>query len=71
VSYFEPVRVCSIPKPCVIYLHGNASSRLEGRALVDLLVPYDIAYCILDFAGCGLSGGDFISLGYFEKEDVY
>lgn len=23
-----------------------------------------------DFAGCGLSGGDYISLGWYERDDV-
>lgn len=25
---------------------------------------------LIDFAGCGLSQGEYISLGYFEKEDA-
>lgn len=41
------------PHPCVIYLHGNASSRMEGLSLIELLIPYDISVVVLDFAGCG------------------
>lgn len=38
--------------------------------VLEYLIPYDIAVCGFDFAGCGLSGGKYVSLGYFEKEDV-
>lgn len=56
--------------PCVLYLHGNASSQLEGQFLVPNLCKYGIFVCCFDFAGCGCSGGDYVSLGYFEKEDT-
>jgi pimeloyl-ACP methyl ester carboxylesterase len=56
--------------PCVIYLHGNASSQLEGQFLVPNLCPYGFFVVCWDFAGCGCSGGEYISLGYFEKEDT-
>lgn len=56
--------------PCVLYLHGNASSQLEGQFLVPNLCKYKIYVCCFDFAGCGCSGGDYVSLGYFEKEDT-
>lgn len=56
--------------PCVLYLHGNASSQFEGQFLVPNLCKYGIFVCCFDFAGCGCSGGDFVSLGYFEKEDT-
>lgn len=47
------------PHPCVIYLHGNSSSRIEGVNIVEYLIPYDIAVVLVDFAGCGLSEGEF------------
>ena len=55
---------------CVIYLHGNASSQLEGRFLVPNLCPHGIHVFCFDFAGCGNSDGDFISLGYYESMDT-
>lgn len=55
---------------CAIYLHGNASCRLEGLNYIDLLANSDINLCVLDFAGCGLSEGEYITMGYFESEDV-
>ena len=56
--------------PVIIYLHGNSSSRMEGKKLVDFLFDYDINTFIFDFAGCGLSEGEYISLGYHEKNDL-
>lgn len=56
--------------PCVIYLHGNASSQQEGQTMVPNFCPYGVAVFCFDFAGCGASGGDYISLGYFETEDT-
>ena len=58
------------PHPCVLYLHGNSSSRVEGISLVEYLIPFDISLVLMDFAGCGLSSGEYISLGYFEKYDA-
>ena len=56
--------------PCVIYLHGNASSQLEGQLLVPNLCNYGIFVFCFDFAGCGCSDGDYISLGFFETQDT-
>ena len=56
--------------PCVIYLHGNSSSRCEAYAEVRYLLPRNICLFSFDFCGCGKSEGDYISLGYYEKEDV-
>jgi hypothetical protein len=69
-SYFEPLRIANKSHPCVIYLHGNSSSRLEGLSLLELLIPYDISVILMDFAGCGISEGYYISLGYYEKFDA-
>lgn len=56
--------------PCVIYLHGNASAQLEGQFLVPNFCPHDIYVFVYDAIGCGCSDGDYISLGYFEKQDI-
>jgi pimeloyl-ACP methyl ester carboxylesterase len=56
--------------PVVIYLHGNSSSRLEGMKVAPELLKRDINLFVLDFAGCGLSEGEYISLGWHEKDDV-
>jgi len=56
--------------PCVIYLHGNASSRLEALPYLKYLLPLNITVFAFDFAGSGNSDGKYISLGYFEKDDL-
>lgn len=56
--------------PCVIYLHGNASSQNEGSWLAFELCPLGISVCCIDTQGCGESDGEIIGLGYFERDDV-
>jgi pimeloyl-ACP methyl ester carboxylesterase len=56
--------------PCVIYMHGNSSSRLEALESVPYLLPSNITLMCFDFAGCGLSEGEYISLGWWEREDL-
>jgi pimeloyl-ACP methyl ester carboxylesterase len=55
---------------CVVYLHGNASCQLEGTFLVPVFAPAAVSVFCFDFAGCGMSQGEFISLGLYEKDDV-
>jgi hypothetical protein len=69
-SLFEPVRVSDKPHPCVIYLHGNSGSRVEALVVLPFVIPYNVALCCLDLSGCGLSEGEFITLGLRESEDV-
>ena len=37
---------------------------------MDLLLPLGISVFCFDFSGCGLSGGEYITLGWFEKDDL-
>ena len=60
----------SIIMPLVLYLHGNSSSRLEGLNNLQILLNSNINLFVIDFPGCGLSEGEYISLGYHEKDDV-
>ena len=71
-SFFEP-EISFRPKkimPVIIYLHGNSSSRLEGIGMLREILKRDINLFVFDFPGCGLSEGEFISLGYHESRDV-
>ena len=72
VSMIEPV-IRERPQeimPCVIYLHANASSRIEGLHIRRFLLKRNINLCVFDFQGSGMSEGDYISLGYHEKHQV-
>lgn len=77
-SHFLPVTystaegrpVDNEPRPAVIYLHQNASCRLEALNLVPLFLPLGISLFTFDFAGCGESDGEYISLGWFERDDL-
>jgi len=56
--------------PCVVYLHGMCSSRLEASDTLNSLLTRGLTVFCLDFAGCGMSDGEYISLGYFEEQDL-
>mmetsp|Transcript_104656 Transcript_104656/g.302862 ORF Transcript_104656/g.302862 Transcript_104656/m.302862 type:complete len:456 (+) Transcript_104656:138-1505(+) len=56
--------------PCVVYLHGNAGCRLAAHELLEHLLPSSVSVFALDFSGSGVSGGEYVSLGFFEREDV-
>lgn len=56
--------------PVVVYLHGNSSNRLEAGAVVGTVVAHGISLFCFDAAGCGLSDGEYVSLGWFEREDL-
>jgi pimeloyl-ACP methyl ester carboxylesterase len=56
--------------PCVIYCHGNSSSRIEAKELVTYLLPENITLFCFDFPGCGQSEGEYISLGHYEKDEI-
>ncbi|EOD28971.1 hypothetical protein EMIHUDRAFT_456875 [Emiliania huxleyi CCMP1516] len=56
--------------PACVYLHGNASCRTEATLVASEVLQRGAALFAFDFAGCGLSDGDYITLGHFEKDDV-
>jgi pimeloyl-ACP methyl ester carboxylesterase len=64
-SFEKEARHC-----CVVYLHGNIGSQKEGRFLVPYIAPRGISVYCFDFSGSGLSGGEYVSLGHFEHQDV-
>ena len=71
-SFIEPDEIFreQLEMPVVLYLHGNSSSRLEGLRMIEELLKRNINLFLVDLPGCGLSGGEYLSLGYHEKEDV-
>ena len=72
VSFIEP-DIKDRPNdimPCVIYVHANSSSRVEGINNKKWLLKNDINLCAFDFEGSGYSEGEYISLGYHEKHQL-
>ena len=71
-SFWEPFdEEREHPKlPCVIYLHGNSSSRCEVVPEIKYLLKKGITVFAFDFSGCGRSEGEYISLGWHEQDDV-
>lgn len=69
-SHFVPGTDPKLSWPCVVYLHGNSSSRLEAHDVVKVCVPRNLGVFCFDFAGCGNSGGDYITLGHNESKDL-
>lgn len=68
-SFYAPMEI--VPESsCIVYLHGNASCQKEGVFLARIFLPYGVSVLCFDFSGCGLSEGEYISLGYYERDDV-
>ncbi|XP_042037533.1 uncharacterized protein LOC121783503 [Salvia splendens] len=56
--------------PCVIYCHGNSGCRTDACEAAVILLPSNITVFTLDFSGSGLSGGEHVTLGWNEKDDL-
>ncbi|RLN96197.1 hypothetical protein BBJ28_00001669 [Nothophytophthora sp. Chile5] len=56
--------------PCIVYLHGMSSSRKECVYLRQKVLAAGFSLFAVDLSGSGLSGGDRVSFGYFEHEDL-
>ncbi|POM58923.1 Serine protease family S09X [Phytophthora palmivora] len=56
--------------PCIIYLHGMSSSRKECVYLHRKILAAGFSLFAVDLSGSGLSGGDRVSFGYFEHDDL-
>lgn len=74
-SHWLPVAVSDSSRspqelPCVIYLHGNSSCRVEALSVLRTCLASGMTVVAFDCAGSGQSDGEYISLGYFEREDL-
>lgn len=70
-SFVRPKVVpAGVQLPCLVYCHSNASNRARSLEFRDFLVHMNCLLFAFDFAGCGQSDGDYISLGYFESQDI-
>lgn len=69
-SWWEPELRPSKHMPCVIYMHGNSSARVEALPQLSLVLALGATLVAFDFAGSGKSEGEYVSLGFFEKDDL-
>ena len=71
-SLWEPVTECRNDPilPCVIYMHGNSSARVEALTQLSLVLSMGATLVSFDFTGSGKSDGEWVSLGAYEKEDL-
>jgi dipeptidyl aminopeptidase/acylaminoacyl peptidase len=69
-SHWEPVERTADRIPIVIYMHGNASARVEVLPQLTCLLALGVAVFAFDFAGSGKSDGEHVSLGFYEREDL-
>jgi pimeloyl-ACP methyl ester carboxylesterase len=51
-------------------MHGNSSARVEVLPQLSYLLSFGVAVFAFDFTGSGKSDGEFVSLGYYEREDL-
>jgi len=59
-------------RTAVVYLHGNSSCRVDATrtGVLETVGPLGAALVAFDFAGSGLSDGDYVTLGWHEQHDV-
>jgi hypothetical protein len=57
-------------QPCVIFLHHHAGCRLDAIPLLRALLGVGASVLALDLGGHGQSEGEFVSLGWHERDDV-
>jgi pimeloyl-ACP methyl ester carboxylesterase len=72
-SFLEPKDEAdrsAMDMPCVIYMHGNASCKMEGIELAQDILPLGVNLCCFDFSGCGNSEGEWVTLGMKEDQDL-
>lgn len=68
-SHWTPAR-SNVKLPCVVYLHGNAGCRADALSVANVVLSLGISLFAFDFSGSGQSDGEYISLGWWEREDV-
>ncbi len=56
--------------PCVVYLHGNSSCRLGCLENLEIVLLEGATMFAFDTAGCGRSEGEWVTLGWNEKDDL-
>jgi len=57
-------------RPLIIALHCNGGCRLEHSNKIDPALENGFNLLTFDYSGSGISGGDYVSLGWYESIDV-
>lgn len=52
-------------------MHGNAGNQHEGLTYAPDVLPLGIDLLAFDFSGCGNSEGEWVTLGWKEKDDLH
>ncbi|KAK7200640.1 Alpha/beta hydrolase family/X-Pro dipeptidyl-peptidase (S15 family) [Novymonas esmeraldas] len=66
-SWFKPYPARRVP--CVVYCHANCGGRYDGLEALCVLREGFSLFCF-DFCGSGMSEGEYISLGFYERQDL-
>ena len=71
-SWWQPLESDrpAVTLPCTIFLHGNSACRLAALEALEVVLAEGSSLFAFDFAGCGKSDGDFVTLGWFERDDL-
>ena len=56
--------------PVLVYCHSQTGNRIEGLSLLEFCAQRSMSLLLFDFAGCGRSEGEYVSLGLFEAVDL-
>lgn len=67
----SPAAYASRPQTqtCMVYLHSHGGNRLESLSLIRYAGRLGLNFCFFDFAGHGMSEGEYCTLGFRESED--
>eukprot|EP00945_MAST-04E_sp_MAST-4E-sp1_P000947 g947.t1 len=57
-------------RPCVVYLHSTVGSRVEALQALIPSLRAGCSFLAFDFSGSGMSGGEYVTWGWFENNDV-
>ena len=71
-SHWEPEeRGKKKKRPILIYLHGNCGCRVDVIECLEGALKSDMTVLGVDLSGSGHSEGEYITLGWNEKDDVW
>eukprot|EP01017_Pseudomicrothorax_dubius_P002291 TRINITY_DN10015_c0_g1_i3.p1 TRINITY_DN10015_c0_g1~~TRINITY_DN10015_c0_g1_i3.p1 ORF type:complete len:460 (-),score=32.36 TRINITY_DN10015_c0_g1_i3:45-1424(-) len=72
-TLFSSLFIPRMSKPCttvIVFLHQNGGARVDCLPLLEHVLPQNFALLTFDFSGSGQSEGDWVTLGYNERDDV-